>query len=110
MEKEDKELEEKIKELQLFEQNLNTILFQKQAFQLEQNEVASALEELKESKGDVFKIIGSVMIKTEKEKLKKELEEKQDLIELRLKNIEKQESVLKKRAEELRKSVLKRLK
>ena len=103
-------LDEKVKELQLLEQNLSNLLFQKQTFQLELSEVISASEELEGSKGDVFKIVGNVMIKSTKERLEKELEEKKDLISMRIKNIEKQEKVLQGHVEELRKSLLKQMK
>ncbi len=106
----EKELEENIKELQLLEQNLSNLLFQKQAFQLELNELSSAVSELDDSKGDVFKILGNVMIKSNKEKLKKELNEKKDIVDLRVKNIEKQDKMLQDRVEELRKVVLKGMK
>lgn len=102
----EKELEHKIKELQLLEQSLNNILFQRQTFQLELNEVNTSVTELASSSGDVFKIVGNVMIKGEKEKLQKELEEKKEIIDLRMKNIEKQEKALRERVEELRKEVL----
>ena len=103
-------LDEKVKELQLLEQNLSNLLFQKQTFQLELSEVTSASEELEGSKGDVFKIVGNVMIKSTKERLEKELEEKKDLISMRIKNIEKQEKVLQGHVEELRKALLKQMK
>ncbi|OYT41943.1 prefoldin subunit beta [Candidatus Pacearchaeota archaeon ex4484_26] len=106
----EKGVEEKVKELQLIEQNLNNLVFQKQTFQLELNEVESANQALNEADGDVFKIVGNVMIKSEKEKLKKELDEKKELINLRVKNIEKQEKALRSRVEELRKSILKGIK
>lgn len=104
------DMDEKVKELQLLEQNLGNLLFQKQTFQLELGEVTSACEELEASKGDVFKIVGNVMIKSSKEKLKKELDEKKDLISLRMKSIEKQEKALQSHVDELRKAVLKHMK
>ena len=103
-------IDEKVKELQLLEQNLGNLLFQKQTFQLELGEVTSASEELEASKGDVFKIVGNVMIKSSKEKLKKELDEKKDLVSLRMKSIEKQEKALQNHVDELRKAVLKHMK
>lgn len=105
----DKKTENQVRELQLLEQSLNTLMFQKQTFQLELNEINSAASELEESKGDVFKIVGNVMIKAEKAKLKKELKEKKEIIGLRVKNIEKQEKALGERIEELRKAVLKQM-
>lgn len=105
-----KEIEEKVKELQILEQNLSNLNFQKQTFQFELNEINSAFEELEKSDESVFKIVGNIMIKTEKDKLKKELEEKKDIIGLRIRNIEKQEKALRARVEELRKEVLNKLK
>ena len=100
----DKETQEKIQELQGFEQNLNGLLMQKQAFQMEQSETGKALEEIKNSKDDVFKLIGNIMVKTDKKKIEEELSKKKELIDLRLKTIESQESDFSKKAEELKKT------
>ena len=64
----DKETEKNIQELQILEQNLQSIMMQKQAFQLELSEVENALEELKKSGDEVYKIVGQVMIKAKKAK------------------------------------------
>jgi len=91
----DEESARKIQELQILEQNLQNLAMQKQAFQLELNEIINALSELKETKDDVYKIVGSIMIKSKKEALDKDLNSKKDIIDLRIKNIEKQEETLK---------------
>jgi len=96
----------KIQEMQILEQNLQNLLLQKQAFQMELSETSSALNEIEKSKDDVFKIIGQLMIKTQKSKVKSELENKKKIIEMRLKTIEKQESSLSKKVEELRGEVM----
>ena len=83
---------------------------QKQAFQLELNETQKALEELKDSRGDIFKIVGQLMIKTEGEKVKKELEEREKMLDLRLKSLEKQEKAIVERAENVRSQVIKSMK
>ncbi len=83
--------QEKIQELQILEQTIQNLLFQKQTFQMEFAETKSALSELEKSSDDVFKIIGQLMIKTEKSKTKKELEDKLKITELRLKTLDKQE-------------------
>ena len=106
----DKETQEKIQELQGFEQNLNGLLMQKQAFQMEQSETGKALEEIKNSKDDVFKLIGNIMVKTDKKKIEKQLSKKKELIDLRLKTIESQESDFSKKAEELKKEVMAKIK
>jgi len=45
----DKETQEKIQELQSYEQGLHSILIQKQAFQMELNETENALDEITDS-------------------------------------------------------------
>ena len=102
--------DDKFQELQLIEQNLQNLILQKQAFQLELNETQTALKELQNSKEEVFKIIGNLMIKTEKSKLKEELQNKQKILDLRLKNLEKQEKALTERAEKLRQELSNSLK
>lgn len=100
----------KIEELQLTEQNLQNLLLQKQVFQLELVETQTALEELKKSEGDAFKIVGSLMIKAEKGALEKELSKKKELLELRIKSIEKQEKELREELNKKRSEILKNMK
>jgi len=105
----DKETQEKIGELQIAEQNLQSFLMQKQNFQTQLVEVDSALSDLEKSK-DSFKIIGNIMVKAEKKELKKELEEKKTILELRIKNIEKQEDKIREKASKLQEEVMKEMK
>jgi prefoldin beta subunit len=105
-----KELQEQIQRLQMLEQNLQQFLLQKQAFQFELNETENALKEINETKEDVFKLTGQIMIKASKDDLEKELSQKKDVLELRLKAIEKQESNLKKETEKIRGEVMKKIK
>ena len=46
----------KIQEIQFLEQNLQNLLMQKQAFQMELSETQAALKELENSGEEVFKI------------------------------------------------------
>lgn len=92
---------DKIKEMQILDQNLHNILLQKQAFQIELSETKSALKEIEKS-DDVFKLIGELMLKTEKSKVKEELSNKEKLLGMRISSIEKQEDSLTKRLDELR--------
>ena len=84
---------EKIQEMQILEQRLQNTLLQKQAFQIELTETNSALEELDKSGDEVFKIIGQLMIKSDKSKIKDELLNKQKILELKIKSFEKQENL-----------------
>jgi len=98
---------DKIQEMQLIEQSLQNILYQKQAFQMELSETRAALEEIKSSGDEVFKIVGHLMIKTDKEKIKKELLDKEKFLDLRLKSLEKQEKTFSEQLESFRDEILK---
>lgn len=95
-------MEEKIlQEAQMLEQNLHSILLQKQAFQLELSETKAALKELDSSGEDVYKIIGQLMLKKDKKEIKQDLESKEKILDLSLKKIEKQEEENLKQLEKL---------
>jgi prefoldin beta subunit len=106
----DKETQQKIQELQTLEQNFQQILMQKQAFQIELSETENALSEIAKSEDDIFKIVGNIMIKTDKKKTEEELKKKQELLALRLKSIDSEEQNFTKQTEELRKEVMKKIK
>jgi len=90
----DRNKEGKIQELQLLEQSLQNTLMQKQAFQMELSETQSALKEIEKSKDDVFKIVGQLMIKTEKAKVTEDLSNKEKILDLRVKTLEKTGKIL----------------
>jgi len=99
----DAEIGKKVQELQVLEQNLQGFLMQKQAFQMELGEVENALQEIEKSDGEVYKIVGGIMLKSDKNTLSKEMLEKKKLLELRVNSIEKQEKLIGSKAEALRK-------
>jgi len=102
--------QQKIQEIQILEQNIQGLLMQKQAFQLELNETENALSEISKSKEDVFKIIGQIMIKKDKKNLEEELKKKKELLTLRLNSIEKQEKEFSEHLEDLRKEIMSKIK
>jgi prefoldin beta subunit len=104
-----KDVEQKINQLQLFEQNVQSLLMQKQQFQMQSVEIKSALKEL-EGTEEAFKIIGGIMVSSKKEDLKKELTSKKEMSELRIKALEKQESQIKEKATKLQAEVMEKLK
>ena len=106
----DEETQAKIQELQILEQNFQQLMMQKQAFQQELHETDFALKELEKSEGEVFKMVGSqVIIKTTKEDLTKDMKEKKDLIELRMKNIDAQEKEFSEKVNTIRDEVMKKI-
>lgn len=98
-------VQEKINQLQAIEQNLQHLLQQRQQFQMQLMEVESAQEEIQKTE-KVYKIIGNIMVATEKSSLDKDLSEKKERVALRMKSIEKQETKLKEQAKTLREEVM----
>ncbi len=104
-----KETEQKINQLQLFEQSMQTILSQKQQFQMQLVEVESALNELGKT-DEAYKIVGNIMVASDKKDLIADLKSKKEIVDLRLKTLEKQENQIREKAEKLQSEVLKKIK
>lgn len=102
-----KEDEEKIEKLQILEQSRQTLNAQKQNFQARKAEIEIALSEI-EKTNEAYKIIGNIMLLSDKEKLKKELEEEKELIDLRIKSIEKQEDSITQKMKNLQDEIIKK--
>ena len=96
------ETNKKIEELQLLENHLQNFLVQKQAMQVESNEIENALEELKTSGDEIYKITSGFLIKSDKKNVMKELEEKKKLVSMRIEAMEKQEKLIDKDVWKLR--------
>ena len=99
--------EEKIREIQILDQNLQNILMQKQSFEMELSETKSAAEQMEKSGDEVLKIIGNLMIKTEKSRVKEELSSKEKLLEIRINALDKQEGSLTEKLEKIRDEIIK---
>jgi prefoldin beta subunit len=86
-------LQEQIMKLQQSQQNLQSIMTQRQQLEMEKAETEKALEELKKvTDGDaVFKHAGTVLIKSTKQELIGELEETSEMAKTRATVLEKQE-------------------
>lgn len=103
-----KETEKKLNQLQLLEQSMQNLLMQKQQFQLQQVEIESALKEL-ENVDEAYKIVGNIMVLSKKNNLKEDLDSKKEVVELRVKNMEKQENQLREKASKLQGEILKEM-
>ncbi|HEX9845967.1 MAG TPA: prefoldin subunit beta [Candidatus Nitrosotenuis sp.] len=90
-------LQEQLMKLQQSQQNLQSIMAQKQQLDVEQMEADRALEELKKAADTdpVYKHAGSVLIKSTKANLIAELEEKKELANTRVTVLAKQETRVK---------------
>ena len=90
-------LQEQIGKMQQSQQNLQSIMMQKQQVEMENAESDRALEELKKASDSdqVFKYAGSILIKSDKKSLIDELEEKKELSKTKSTVLAKQEERLK---------------
>ncbi|MFP4568065.1 MAG: prefoldin subunit [Candidatus Woesearchaeota archaeon] len=96
----------KINNLSALEQNLQHLISKKKTFQNELLEVESALSSLSDSS---FKIIGNFMFKKDSGVIKKELEEKMGLLNVRIKSFEREEADLESKFKNLQDEVLQNL-
>ncbi|MFW6225732.1 MAG: prefoldin subunit [bacterium] len=98
---------EKMQEIQFLEQNLQNLFFQKQSMQAELSEVNSALKEIDKSDEEVFRIVGQLMIKSNKQDVKKDLLSKKESFEKRLNELNNHEKTLLEKIEEYKKEFFK---
>ena len=87
------QVQERLLRLQQLQQTLQSILAQKQQVEAERTEVDQALDELQKLGEDavVYKATGSLMIKSEKNRITTELNERKELLNTRAQVIAKQE-------------------
>ncbi len=102
--------QEKIQELQLLQQRLSMFTAQKQQLQLQLAEAENAVSELDKVKPPAYKLVGEILVEKPLDELKKELKEKKEELDLRIKTLEKQEGKSRERAQQLQKEVTAALK
>lgn len=97
------EAQQMLMQIQTFQQQYQTIMMQKEALNAQKNEIDKALEELSKTDDgkEVYKAVGPILVKSGKKELETELKEKNETIELRLKNFDKQEEKIKEKIQEL---------
>jgi prefoldin beta subunit len=95
-------LQEQVGRLQQLQQNLQSIMLQKQHLESEHLETERALELLQKASDDdvVYKTAGSILVKSTKTVLVSELQEKKELANTRLTVLTKQESRVKENLKE----------
>ncbi len=100
-------LQEQITKMQQTQQNLQSILAQKQQVDMDTTESERALEELQKSSDNdqVFKFSGMILIKSDKKTLIDELEEKKELSKTKITVLAKQEERLKTSLQEQEKKI-----
>lgn len=91
------EAQESLIKMQTFQQQMQAIASQKESLKFQKLEAQRAIDELKDVKDsdEVFKAVGPILIKSKKSDLEKDLKEKIETADVRLKTLEKQENEIK---------------
>ena len=104
-----KDSQEKISKLQLMEHNIHNLEQQRQQMQAQLFELESAITALGDAK-TTYKIVGSVMVSAQPAAVLKELQQKKEVLDVRIQSIEKQEEKLRESAKALQDDVMSSLK
>lgn len=90
------QVQQRLLRLQQLQQTLQGVLTQKQQLELGLNEVEQALSELEKlsDAAVIYKSIGSLLVKSEKTKVTTELNERKELLNMRINVLGKQEERL----------------
>jgi len=95
-------VEDKEIELQSLQQQLQLLMLQKQQLKIQSEEIDHSLSEIEKAKGDMYRLVGPILIKSSKEEIVKDLNDRKSTIDTRLQIIEKQEERIKKQLADLR--------
>jgi prefoldin beta subunit len=97
------QVQERLLRLQQLQQTLQTILQQKQQVEMETSEIDQTLTELQKTADDavIYKNAGSLMVKSEKGAVSKELTERKDLLGTRVTVITRQEERIRNQLKEV---------
>lgn len=106
------QIQEDLVRLQQLQQTLQVVVTQKQQLEIELSEAEKALSELEKITDDVpvYKSVGSILLKTDRQGLMSELKEKKELTNTRVTVLRKQEERTRERLKELRDRLQQRLK
>jgi len=97
------QVQQRLLRLQQLQQTLQGVLTQKQQLELELTEVEQALSELEKltDTAVIYKSVGSLLVKSEKAKVTTELNERKELLNMRINVLGKQEERLRTQVKDL---------
>lgn len=101
--------EEHLSTLQHYEQQLHQCILQRQTLQSQLLETENALDLLGKTEEQPFKMVGPLLVATEKKTLTEELTAKKDTLQIRLNNVQQQEGQLQQTFQELQRKVMQHL-
>ena len=100
------QLQNQVVQFQQIQQQLQSVSSQKVQMDAQKKEVERTLEELEKAKGDVFRSVGSLLIKVDdKEALKTELTDAAETIDIRVKALDRQEKTLREKYQSLQETI-----
>lgn len=105
------QLQEQLQRLQQLQQTLQAVVYQRQQLEVESSEIDQALGELEkmDDKALVYKSIGSLLVKSERQKVLDELHDRKELLNTRILVLTRQRSRVEERMKSLQKLVQARL-
>ncbi|MGQ9460469.1 MAG: prefoldin subunit beta [Candidatus Bathyarchaeaceae archaeon] len=97
------QVQQRLLRLQQLQQTLQGVLTQKQQLELELTDVEQALSELEKLSDDavIYKSVGALLVKSEKAKVTTELNERKELLNMRVNVLGKQEERLRTQVKDL---------
>jgi prefoldin beta subunit len=106
------QVQQQIAQFQVIQQQAQAISSQKVQMELQLKEVEHSIEELKKLKKDaeVYKSIGTLLIRKNKIKISAELKERKETLELRVKTLQKQEKGIQAKLMEMQNEIQDRIK
>jgi len=101
------QIQNMLAQLQQLQQQLQMVVTQKAHLENSLKETESAIQEIEKVSEDtpIFKAVGTILVKTNKNDVLKELKEKKDTFEVRIKALERQEERLRERIQEMQKKI-----
>ncbi|MCD6481998.1 MAG: prefoldin subunit beta [Thermoplasmata archaeon] len=106
------QVQNQLKQLQQFQQQLELIVQQRLQVDIKLRETGNALEELNkvDDATPIYRTVGNLIIKAGKDDVIKSLQEEKESLEVRKKSLENQENRLKEKIDDLQKKVQESLK
>ena len=97
------QIQQRLLRLQQLQQTLQGVMAQKQQLELQLNEVERAVSELEKlaETAVIYKSIGALLVKSEKDKVTTELTERKELVKMRVDVLTKQEGRLQTQVKDL---------
>lgn len=101
------QIQNQIAQLQQVQQQAQAVTGQKVQVEMALNEANMTLEELEKIEDEpiIYQIIGNILVKSDKAKVKEKLSEQKETFELRLKTLERQEERIQKRFSQLQQQI-----